>query len=65
MIFPIWTRTFPSSPTACARSNLPGLVPGFVGLYQVNVKVPSDVTGGSTVPLQSGIASNTVTLAIR
>jgi uncharacterized protein (TIGR03437 family) len=45
-----------------------GLTPGFVGLYQVNVQVPSGVTPGSSVPLvisQDGVPSNTVTLAVR
>ncbi len=45
-----------------------GLAPGFVGLYQVNARVPEGVAAGPAVPLvvaQSGIASNTVTLAIR
>ncbi len=44
------------------------LVAGFVGLYQVNVQIPAGVTPGSAVPLvilQSGVPSNTVTLAIR
>jgi uncharacterized protein (TIGR03437 family) len=45
-----------------------GLAPGDVGLYQVNVQVPAGVAKGSTVPLAislSGVASNTVTLAIQ
>jgi len=45
-----------------------GLTPGFVGLYQVNVQIPSGVTPGSSVPLvitQDGVPSNTVTLAVR
>ena len=43
-----------------------GLAPGFVGLYQVNVVVPTGVATGA-VPLvltQNGIPSNTVTLAV-
>jgi uncharacterized protein (TIGR03437 family) len=38
-----------------------GLAPGFVGLYQVNVVVPENVTPGSAVPLvlrQNGLVSN-------
>ena len=38
-----------------------GLAPGFVGLYQVNVVLPSSVTPGNAVPLvirQNGIESN-------
>jgi uncharacterized protein (TIGR03437 family) len=45
-----------------------GLTPGFVGLYQVNVQIPSGVTPGSAVPLvlsQDSVPSNTVTLAVR
>jgi len=44
-----------------------GLTPGFVGLYQVNVQVPAGVTPGTTqlVILQSGVPSNTVTVAVR
>jgi uncharacterized protein (TIGR03437 family) len=45
-----------------------GLAPNFVGLYQVNVQIPEGVAAGSAVPLvlyQNGIASNTVTLALR
>ena len=38
-----------------------GLAPGFVGLYQINVTVPSLVRPGEEVPIvlrQSGIPSN-------
>ena len=45
-----------------------GLAPGFVGLYQVNVEIPAGVTPGPDVPLvllQSGVPSNSVTLAVR
>ena len=45
-----------------------GLTPGFVGLYQVNVQIPTGVTPGFAVPLvlmQNGVPSNTVTLAVR
>ncbi len=45
-----------------------GLTPGFVGLYQVNVQIPTGVTAGAAVPLvlaQYGVPSNTVTLAVR
>jgi uncharacterized protein (TIGR03437 family) len=45
-----------------------GLTPGLVGLYQVNVQIPSGVTPGSSVSLvisQDGVPSNTVTLALR
>jgi uncharacterized protein (TIGR03437 family) len=45
-----------------------GLAPGFVGLYQVNVQIPAGVAPGPAVSLvltQSGVASNTVTLALQ
>ena len=44
-----------------------GLAPGFVGLYQVNVKVPEGVAAGDAVSLvitQAEVSSNTVTIAI-
>lgn len=51
-----------------ATVHFAGLTPGFVGLYQVNVQIPAGVTPGAAVPLvilQSGVPSNTVTLAVR
>jgi uncharacterized protein (TIGR03437 family) len=45
-----------------------GLAPGFAGLYQVNVTVPSGITPGSDVPVVltvAGISSPTVTVAIQ
>jgi uncharacterized protein (TIGR03437 family) len=45
-----------------------GLAPGFVGLHQVNARVPAGVTPGNSVALvltQNGVASNTVTIAVR
>jgi len=51
-----------------ATVSFAGLAPGWVGLYQVNVQVPSGVTPGSAVPVvitQNGISSNTVTIAVR
>ncbi|OFV95502.1 MAG: hypothetical protein A3H28_15850 [Acidobacteria bacterium RIFCSPLOWO2_02_FULL_61_28] len=71
----------PSSPPAVATNavtatiggvtvpaQFAGLAPGFVGLYQVNVEIPAGVTPDPEVPLillQSGVPSNTVTLAVR
>ncbi len=43
-----------------------GLAPGFVGLYQVNLQVPTGVPSG-TQPVQvimNGVPSNTVTVAV-
>jgi uncharacterized protein (TIGR03437 family) len=45
-----------------------GLTPGYVGLYQVNVQIPSGVPPGPSVPLvitQDGVPSNAVTLVIQ
>ena len=48
-----------------------GLAPGFVGLYQVNARVPSGVAPGDAVPLvltQNGIVANpdrTVTIPVQ
>ncbi|MGH9786013.1 MAG: hypothetical protein ACRD88_17720, partial [Terriglobia bacterium] len=45
-----------------------GLAPGYVGLYQVNVEIPAGIQPGAETPLvllQSGVPSNTVTLAVR
>jgi uncharacterized protein (TIGR03437 family) len=45
-----------------------GLAPGEVGLYQIDVQVPSSVTPGSAVPVVvtiNGTTSNTVTIAVQ
>jgi len=58
------TVTIGASPTT---AQFAGLTPGFVGLYQVNVRVPDDVQNGASVPVSisiSGRESNTVTIAI-
>jgi uncharacterized protein (TIGR03437 family) len=44
-----------------------GLAPGFVGLYQVNVQVPTGLTGGNALPVVltiDGVVSNTATIAV-
>ena len=47
------------------------LVPGFVGLYQVNVQIPANAMSGSAVPLELtfgpavGRPSNIVTIAVK
>ncbi len=45
-----------------------GLTPGFVGLYQVNVALPTSLPPGLTLPLflkQSGTVSNPVAVAVQ
>jgi uncharacterized protein (TIGR03437 family) len=45
-----------------------GLAPGFIGLWQINVRIPADTTAGNAVPVRvliNGTPSNTVTVAIR
>lgn len=45
-----------------------GLTPDFVGLYQVNVRIPNNAPTGSTVEFyleQSQVTSNKVTLAVK
>ena len=45
-----------------------GLAPGFVGLYQVNVTIPSSTAPGlaqSLILSQNGQSSNTVILALQ
>lgn len=44
-----------------------GLAPGFVGLYQINVRVPATISPGANVPVTLRVGttlSNTVTLAV-
>jgi uncharacterized protein (TIGR03437 family) len=44
-----------------------GLAPGFVGLYQVNIRIPATSTTGSAVPVivtMAGAKSNTATAAV-
>lgn len=50
-----------------ATVSFAGLSPGFVGLYQVNARIPADAPPGSAVPVALSIGrikSNTVTIAI-
>jgi virginiamycin B lyase len=45
-----------------------GLSPGYVGLYQVNVQLPTGVTPGSAVPVivtTASLNSNTATIAVQ
>jgi uncharacterized protein (TIGR03437 family) len=45
-----------------------GLAPGFVGLWQINVKIPQNALSGSAVPVRAvinGTPSNTIVVAIQ
>jgi uncharacterized protein (TIGR03437 family) len=45
-----------------------GLAPGFVGLWQINVRIPADAPSGNAVPVRvliNGAPSNVVGIAIR
>ena len=45
-----------------------GLAPGFVGLYQVNARVPAGTPPGDAIPVKitiGGVTSNTVTIAVQ
>jgi uncharacterized protein (TIGR03437 family) len=45
-----------------------GLAPGFVGLYQINLEVPTGVAAGNAVPIvvsTAGLNSNTATIAVQ
>ena len=51
-----------------ANVQFSGLAPGYVGLYQVNAKVPAGSATGSDVPVVisiGGVTSNTVTMAVQ
>jgi uncharacterized protein (TIGR03437 family) len=51
-----------------ATVSFSGLAPGFVGLYQVNIKIPDNAPSGDAVPVSlsiGGVNSNTVTIAVQ
>jgi uncharacterized protein (TIGR03437 family) len=51
-----------------AEVSFAGLAPSFVGLYQINVRVPDSAPSGAAVNLVvtgGGVASNTVTIAVQ
>ena len=50
-----------------AQVTFSGIAPNFVGLYQLNIRIPSDAPSGDTVPVKvtiGGVESNTATIAI-
>jgi uncharacterized protein (TIGR03437 family) len=50
-----------------ATVSFSGLAPGYVGLYQINVQVPSGAPTGPNVPIVltiGGVPSNTATIAV-
>lgn len=51
----------------CATPSFVGLTPDFVGLYQVNVTIPSSVKSGSgmSLILENGVHSDSVPLAVK
>jgi uncharacterized protein (TIGR03437 family) len=55
-------------PVQFAPDFFSGLAPGYLGVYQINVRVPPDSATGDAVPvaLRVGeIVSNTVTMAVQ
>src|SRR5439155_22437573 len=51
-----------------ASVSFSGLAPGFVGLYQVNIKIPDNAPSGDAVPVSlsiGGVNSNTATIAVQ
>jgi uncharacterized protein (TIGR03437 family) len=59
--------TLANVPIAPTDIPFSGLAPTFVGLYQINFKIPDTAPSGPAVPVSltiGGIASNTVTIAI-
>jgi len=50
----------------CATAFFSGLTPNFVGLYQINVTIPSNVTpGNTTLLLVNDVSSTSVNLAVQ
>jgi uncharacterized protein (TIGR03437 family) len=61
------TVMFGGVPVAASDVSFSGLAPSFVGLYQVNAKVPANAPTGDAVPVViniGGINSNTATVAV-
>ena len=67
----VYNTTGPGAAVFIDGANAPvgfsGLAPGFVGLYQVNVRIPSNAPVGTNIPvqiIQPGQSSNQATIAI-
>jgi len=63
------TRRLPEVTIAGSKGSVSfsGLTPGFVGLYQINVKLPDSIPGGNQqlIVTANGIESNSVAVAIQ
>ena len=63
------TRRLPEVTIAGSKGivSFSGLTPGFVGLYQINVKLPDSIPGGNQqlIVTANGIESNSVAVAIQ
>jgi uncharacterized protein (TIGR03437 family) len=62
------TNVLPGAPNVSSTPSFCGLTPGAVGLYQVNVTVPSGTPKGSAVPVYLTIGtatSNSVSIAVQ
>lgn len=54
--------------TAFGDVQYTGLAPGYIGLWQINVKIPQGTPSGNAVPLRvviNGVPSNTVSIAVK
>jgi uncharacterized protein (TIGR03437 family) len=61
------SATIGGVPVPAVNIQYAGPAPGFVGLYQVNIQIPTGVAAGNTVPVvltQNGINSNAATIAV-
>lgn len=50
-----------------AQVTFSGIAPNFVGLYQLNIRIPQDAPSGDAVPVKvtiGGLTSNVATIAV-